>query len=209
MDPRRAHAPSWPSPAPLVRSHDPTNKPRRDPPRGMRSRSGGGVDAPHFCSAVRCGRQGPRGGDDRNQARLSHKSAATAVCCRILQWPADARAFGRVDSPHSRVGRHHIRELVGDFSNALDLCDSLRPKRRPARRAVQIRADGLCRWHLVLYVLRTTRSSRVGLPRVPVRGLSSRSQGEAGYAQRGLDPCNGSQYGSAYVRSRSGLYHAF
>ena len=51
--------------------------------------------------------------DYRFEARLSHKSAATAVCCRILQRPPDATAFGDVDSPHSRVGRHHIRELVG------------------------------------------------------------------------------------------------
>jgi hypothetical protein len=67
------------------------------------------------------------------QAKLSHKSAATAVCCRILQRPANVRAFADVNSAHSRVGRHHIRELVGDFSNALDLCDSLRrnQQRRP------------------------------------------------------------------------------
>ena len=70
----------------------------------------------------------------RNEAWLSHKSAATSFCCRILQRPADVTACADVDSAHSRAGWLRIRELVGDFSNAFDLCDSHTRKRKPLRR---------------------------------------------------------------------------
>jgi hypothetical protein len=56
---------------------------------------------------------------------LSHKSATTAVCCRILQPARRCERVANVDSVHNRGGRRQVCELVGDFSNALDLCDSL------------------------------------------------------------------------------------
>ena len=44
------------------------------------------------------------------QARLSHKSVTTAVCCRILQRRCRCQSSADVDSAHRRVARGHVRE---------------------------------------------------------------------------------------------------
>jgi hypothetical protein len=76
--------------------------------------------------------------------RLLHSSEAVAQVGdhgRLL-WgsPTSRRCEGiaDVDSAHSRGGRRHARELVVDFSNALDLCDSL----TRLRASIEARLDG-------------------------------------------------------------------
>ena len=90
-------------------------------------------DYPLDESRQRCARQGRPVPRCRYEAWLSHKSATTAVRCRFLQRLARCERTDDADCAYGRGGRRHVRELVGDFSNVLDLCDTLRQKEHSRR----------------------------------------------------------------------------